>query len=60
MNSANMYNHNKFKGCTIFLSLLGKNPGVIRKASRNYEEILGWQGNKDSLIGSNIGAIMPS
>jgi len=42
MNSVNMYNMNKFKGCTIFLSLLGKNPGVIRKASRNYEEILGW------------------
>ncbi|KAL4466007.1 hypothetical protein ABPG74_004244 [Tetrahymena malaccensis] len=45
--------------CILFLSLIEKNPFIVKKATQNYIDFLNWSDQKISLIGQSINVLMP-
>ncbi|EAR87474.2 transmembrane protein, putative (macronuclear) [Tetrahymena thermophila SB210] len=45
--------------CILFLSLIEKNPFIVKKATQNYADLLNWTDQKTSLIGQSINILMP-
>ncbi|KAL4494149.1 hypothetical protein ABPG72_016105 [Tetrahymena utriculariae] len=46
--------------CILYLSLIEKNPFIVKKATQNYVDFLNWNDQKISLIGQSINILMPS